>query len=67
MKQVSLRYLHADHLGSTVMETCSGGAKCHMRGYHAFGSVRGVPGGDAYLATDHAFTGQKVDGSGLYY
>jgi RHS repeat-associated protein len=61
------RYLHADHLGSTVMETCSGGAKCHMRGYHAFGGVRGVPGGDAYLATDHAFTGQKVDGSGLYY
>jgi RHS repeat-associated protein len=34
------------------------------RGYYAFGSDRRVVGTPA---TDHRFTGQKVDGSGLYY
>jgi RHS repeat-associated protein len=34
------------------------------RGYYAFGSDRRAVGTPA---TDHRFTGQKVDGSGLYY
>ena len=57
----TLYYLHADHLGSTVMTT--EGHTVITQEYNAYGSKRG--GGT--LPTDHAFTGQKRDGTGLLY
>ena len=57
------RYLHGDHLGSTVMETNLSGAVITDQKYYAFGSQRD----SGPVATDHKFTGQKLDGSGLYY
>jgi RHS repeat-associated protein len=60
-----MRYLHWDQLGSTLMETyASNGTRYSERGYYAFGSDRRAH--NAPL-TDHRFTGQKLDGSGLYY
>jgi RHS repeat-associated protein len=62
----TLSYLHSDHLGSTLLATDSaGGVGNPMRDqqYYAYGLYRG--GGT--LPTDHQFTGQKLDGSGLYY
>ncbi len=58
-----LTYLHTDHLGSTLLATNSSGAMVGEHRYRAYGSSRG---GDE-LATDHRFTGQKDDGTGLYY
>ncbi len=58
-----LTYLHTDHLGSTLLATNSSGTMVGEYRYRAYGSRRG---GDE-LATDHRFTGQKVDGTGLYY
>ncbi len=58
-----LTYLHTDHLGSTLLETNSSGTMVGEHRYRAYGSRRG---GDE-LATDHRFTGQKLDGTGLYY
>jgi RHS repeat-associated protein len=62
----TLYYLHGDHLGSTSLATdSSGGVGNPVRdqGYYAYGRYR--RGGT--LPTDHKFTGQKLDGSGLYY
>ena len=61
----AFRYLHWDHLGSAVAETSTGAARMHKQGYYAFGAYRDV-GGDEVI-TEHKFTGQKLDGSGLYY
>ena len=57
------RYLHGDHLGSTVMETNLSGAVITDQKYYAFGSQRD----SGPVTTDHKFTGQKLDGSGLMY
>ena len=57
------RYLHGDHLGSTVMETNLSGAVITDQTYYAFGSQRD----SGPVTTDHKFTGQKLDGSGLMY
>lgn len=63
MKQtgIALTYLHADHLGSTVLTT--EGSINNSQSYFAFGAKR--DGGT--LTTDHKFTGQKLDGTGLMY
>ncbi len=58
-----LTYLHTDHLGSTLLATNSSGTMVGEHRYRAYGSRRG---GDE-LATDHRFTSQKLDGTGLYY
>ncbi len=58
-----LTYLHTDHLGSTLLATNSSGTMVGEHRYRAYGSSRG---GDE-LATDHRFTGQKYDDTGLYY
>ncbi len=58
-----LTYLHTDHLGSTLLATNSSGAMVGEHRYRAYGSRRS---GDE-LATDHRFTSQKLDGTGLYY
>ena len=47
-----------------MLTTYTNAARESERGYYAFGSDRRVVGTPA---TDHRFTGQKQDGSGLYY
>ncbi|MCA9368094.1 RHS repeat-associated core domain-containing protein [Candidatus Kaiserbacteria bacterium] len=60
-----LHYLHWDHLGSTVLTTWnSSGTRQSERGYYAFGDDRRTVNTPL---TDHLFTGQKQDESGLYY
>ena len=60
-----LHYLHWDHLGSTVMTTWnSSGTRQSERGYYAFGDDRRTVNTPL---TDHLFTGQKQDDTGLYY
>ncbi len=58
-----LTYLHTDHLRSTLLATNSSGTMVGEHRYRAYGSRRG--GNE--LATDHRFTVQKLDGTGLYY
>ena len=58
-----LTYLHGDHLGSTVLETNSSGGAIRDQTYLAYGKQRD----SGKVATDHRFTGQKEDGSGLQY
>jgi RHS repeat-associated protein len=58
----TLTYLHADHLGGTALTTVGAGSGI-VQGYRAYGRFR--TGGS--LPTDHKFTGQKLDASGLYY
>jgi len=57
-------YLHGDHLGSTSLATTAGGAIVpgSRTGYDPYGAVR--YGGA--LPTDFTFTGQRVEGFGLY-
>jgi len=60
------RYLHADHLGSTVAATTwgTGIPAAYRYKYNAFGSTRN----GSSLPTDHQYTGQKHDElTGLYY
>ena len=56
-------YLHSDHLSSTVLETDTSGNIVNDQGYYAYGRQRR----GSTLATDHTFTGQKRDGTGLLY
>ena len=56
-------YLHPNHLGSTVMETAYDGAQRSNQQYYAFGVKRGGGG----LLAENKYTGQKADGTGLYY
>ena len=58
-------YLHGDHLGSTVLETSYGGTRHTTQTYHAFGARRG--GTSTRPVTENQYTGQKLDGTGLYY
>ena len=58
----TLTYLHSDHLGSTVLETV-GNAITTDQKYFAYGRQRDT----GPVTTDHRFTGQKQDGSGLQY
>ena len=55
--------LHTDHLGSTVLTTNQGNAVVSNERYFAYGRTR--YGGIG--VTDHRFTGQKRDGTGLQY
>ena len=66
----AFRYLYWDHLGSTVVETNTSGNVMHDQGYYAFGAYRDTDAGDGKsdkVITDHKFTGQKLDGSGLMF
>ena len=58
------RYIHADHLGSTAIETNLSGQVSAERRYLAFGGERDSSG---TLRTENQFTSQKLDGTGLYY
>ncbi|MFZ1754286.1 MAG: RHS repeat-associated core domain-containing protein [Caldilineaceae bacterium] len=59
-----LKYVHADHLTSTSVETDGNGGQNASRSYYAYGEVRASSG---TLHTDRTYTGQKADGTGLLY
>ena len=59
------RYIHPDHLGGTAIETDLSGSVTAERRYLAFGGKRGNSVG--LLRTEHRFTSQKLDETGLYY
>jgi RHS repeat-associated protein len=64
----TVRYLLADHLGSTTAVVDSSGALLSKRSYWPYGGERSLSG-DALL-TDRWFTGQRdesFDGLGLYH
>jgi RHS repeat-associated protein len=62
----TLRFLHQDHLGSTVMVTDDQGNVVSQQNYYPYGSVRNVTGS---LPTEKQYTGQVSDKNetGLYY
>jgi len=62
-KAGTLTYLHSDHLGSTVLTMDTSLNPTGDQRYYAYGRQRNI----GTVATDHQFTGQKVDSSGLYY
>lgn len=59
----ALLYLHSDHLGSTVLETDSNGVATTDQKYFAYGRQRDT----GPVSTEHKFTSQKLDATGLYY
>ena len=59
-----LYHLHGDHLGSASLTTDGAGAAIASRAYYAYGAERSASGD---LQTDHTFTGQKSDATGLLY
>ena len=60
----NLRYIHEDSLGSTSVVTDSSGAQYGYTRYYPYGSSRDSGGS---LDTSKKFTGQRLDGTGLYY
>ncbi len=61
----ALYYLHSDHLGSTSLTTDSSGNVTARQNYYPFGQIR--PGGVGTMPTDIAFTGQRLDATGLMH
>jgi RHS repeat-associated protein len=57
-----LQYIHQDHLTGSSVVSASNGAVVNTILYTPFGSTRF---GD--VPTDRKFTGQRLDGTGLYY
>lgn|GEM_PF-2324644 len=60
----ALRYLHTDHLGSSSVPTDTSGASAGSQTYKPFGETRASSG---TFGTDRKFTGQRLDGTGLYF
>ncbi len=58
----TLKYLHGDHLGGTVLETTGSSVAADQK-YWAYGNQRD----SGPVSTSRRFTGQVYDGSGLYY
>ena len=58
----TLEYVHQDHLSGTALVSDSSGDMVSEISYYPFGSTRA---GD--VPTDKKFTGQRLDGTGLYY
>ena len=58
----TLRYVHQDHLTGTSLMSTSGGALDSSITYLPYGTTRG-----GSINTDKKFTGQRLDGTGLYY
>jgi RHS repeat-associated protein len=59
-----LSYIHQDHLASTSVMTDSTGNELGTINYFPFGECRNSTG---TIDTDKLFTGQRLDGTGLYY
>ncbi|MBI2831942.1 MAG: hypothetical protein HYX79_06775 [Chloroflexi bacterium] len=60
----TLSYVHQDHLTGTALTTDNSGAQVGAIRYFPFGDRRNSTGN---LGTDKLFTGQRLDGTGLYY
>ncbi len=60
----TLRYTHQDHLGSSTVSTNASGDQVAGLRYFPYGGTR-VSSGN--LGTDRKFTGQRLDGTGLYF
>jgi RHS repeat-associated protein len=58
----TLRYVHQDHLTGTAVMSSSSGSLISSIKYLPFGSTR-----SGSVNTDKQFTGQRLDGTGLYY
>ena len=58
----TLRYVHQDHLTGTSLMSTSGGALDSSITYLPYGTTRA-----GSVNTDKKFTGQRLDGTGLYY
>jgi uncharacterized protein RhaS with RHS repeats len=63
-ENATLKYIHKDHLGGTSVVTSDNGTLIESIKYYAFGETRSLTGEEA---TDKKFTGQRLDGTGLYY
>ncbi|MFC2020567.1 RHS repeat-associated core domain-containing protein [Chloroflexota bacterium] len=59
-----LMFVHQDHLSGTSIMTSDNGTLINSIKYYPFGESRNSQG---TLATDKLFTGQRFDGTGLYY
>ena len=55
-------FIHQDHLSGTSLMTTDNGTKINDIKYYPYGTTRT---GD--VPTDKLFTGQRLDGTGLYY
>jgi RHS repeat-associated protein len=62
MEGATLNYIHQDHLTGTSVVSDSGGSLVSSIKYFPFGSTR-----SGSVTTDKQFTGQRLDGTGLYY
>jgi hypothetical protein len=62
-QDISISYLHSDHLGSTSKTS---GASSSTQTYYPFGAIRTSSG---TVPTDYGFTGQKRDATAnlMYY
>ena len=63
-KETALEYVHQEHLSGTALSTDSAGAQKSAIKYLPFGATRSSAG---TLGTDRKFTGQRLDGTGLYF
>ena len=63
-KGTDLEYIHQDHLTGTALTTDENGDVVSTVKYYPFGLTRSSTG---TLATDMMFTGQRLDGTGLYF
>lgn len=63
-KGSTLEYLHQDHLSSTSVSTDGSGAEKSRTLFYPFGTTRSSTG---TLGTEMKFTGQRLDGTGLYF
>ncbi len=59
----TLYYVHQDHLGSSAVITNSSGALVESMTYYPYGATRT----GSIATTEEKFTGQRLDGTGLYY
>ncbi len=60
----NLRFVHQDHLTGTSLTTDSSGDLVARVKYYPYGETRSSSGA---LGTDRMFTGQRLDGTGLYF
>ena len=57
----SLGYIHQDHLGGTSVVSSENGTEVSSINFYPFGATR-----SGSVPTDEKFTGQRLDGTGLY-
>jgi RHS repeat-associated protein len=63
-QSTTLTFIHQDHLTGTSVVSDSSGALVSSIKYYPFGECRNSQGNPG---TDKLFTGQRLDGTGLYY